>query len=478
MAIVEISETAAGYPNAIDLRAILGRDTATLDAAAYVLNKVTREYINRGVLGARLSAWLMRSQLGRNRWDRVKAGLDPVLDIGRGYLPGSYCKSYSIKGEVWSRTSGLKWRKVRDSQIIGAINRHNKETHERRTREGLNEIFSGPMVAKQLENLAEIRVDYSRARQIAAKMKLPAKRRACQFTEEEYQKMQKMRLLVMHQSRGRSSVDEFGWRMHSPITRHPKRLRKYLTVDGEQMAGIDFRNSLPMMLAILLETIRNQGAGGGKGGKTTQYGMIPIVCWHILRTAGPRLGCLLEEVAGSKSARDYVETCSQGVLYKELATHGLSEDDVKRSLFWQVFFSQVDSDEDEPSVTSELAAQRSFRERFPDVSVLLDEMRRPGRFIGYTPFFGDSKMQSAPHRSVAMALQRIESVLMREHVFPHWLNVSGDGWAVTLHDSLVVRADLAELARECVEEAVQDACGLRIGTRVDWFGGRQLAALC
>ena len=215
---------------------------------------------------------------------------------------------------------------------------------------------------------------------------------------------------IQHNDHDGLSVDGFGWRVHSLVTRTSSSLRRLLLLGGNPIAEVDIGNSQPLLLAILL------GCAHGRSGAQ-----------HIKRAhnivVAPSPGPLLPMVWGpEREKKSFLSACESGELYDLLAEEvGTDRDTAKRELFRDVLFGR-------PQVNGRVT--KAFGRWWPS---LLATIRRTKKRSGY--------------KSIAQALQRMESLIVLDSICPRLLAEFPAEPFLTVHDSALVVAEAAEAVR-------------------------------
>lgn len=208
-----------------------------------------------------------------------------------------------------------------------------------------------------------------------------------------------------------------GWRAHHLISRTSSRLRPRLLLEGRPVLEVDVANSQPLLLSILAART------------TYEADAQHIEQMHdIMEGAGAGLALLppaSPAVAVSVSTRDaeaFRELCESGLLYDELAADcGIQREQAKKALFRDVLFGK-------PYVNGKIT--QAFGRRWP---TLLAWIRCMKKTHGY--------------KSLAMALQRLESVIMLDGVGNRVLQKLPSVPFLTIHDSAMLMADHASDVR-------------------------------
>ena len=221
-------------------------------------------------------------------------------------------------------------------------------------------------------------------------------------------------LCIAHQDHDGITVDAFGWRLHSLITRTSHHLRPLLLLDGRLTAEVDVTNSQPLLLAIL---VRHKELWND-----IMEGQPPALL------PGPSSPVpALSYVANRRETDDFLAVCETGNLYDDLAKEAsLVRDQAKHQLFRDVLFGKA-------HVAGPLT--RAFGRRWPSI---LNAIRQAKIQHGY--------------KSVAKALQRLESCIMLDGVGCRLVREFPDLPFLTIHDSALLVADRTEQVQAIMRE--------------------------
>jgi len=221
-------------------------------------------------------------------------------------------------------------------------------------------------------------------------------------------------------------VDAFGWRLHHLITRTSPHLRARLLLAGKPVAEVDVANSQPLLLAMLLQEAKSascalrrersaQVSAGEESRGQEEAGRLSIML--CIRSLCCAFSPCVRELSVSEIG-DFLSVCESGALYDVLAQDaGIARDQAKCEIFRDVLFGKA-------HVNGRLT--QAFGERWP---TLLASIRSAKRGLGY--------------KSVAQALQRLESVIMLDGVGSRLLREFPGLPFLTVHDSALLVAGAA-----------------------------------
>jgi hypothetical protein len=200
------------------------------------------------------------------------------------------------------------------------------------------------------------------------------------------------------------TVDAFGWRLHSLITRTSSHLRPLLLLDGRPVAEVDITNSQPLLLAILMDA---------------QH----MKCLHNIVEGRP--GTLLLPLSVSVSVQEigaFRHVCETGEFYDLLAgIAGIPREHAKIEVFRDVLFGKAHF----RGRTTE-----AFASRWPAILACVRKMKK-----------------ERGHKTLAQALQRAESIIMLDGAGSRLLRELPGVPFLTVHDSVLTTAEAAEAVK-------------------------------
>jgi len=225
---------------------------------------------------------------------------------------------------------------------------------------------------------------------------------------------------IEHNDHDGLTIDPFGLRVHSIVTRTAFCVRAYFRIGGQPLVELDVANAQPLVFAALLR--------------------LPTLCTtyvgdaqHIGRAPGPGpglvLGALLEGCGGEVAG--FGGLCERGELYEFLLARGPFGDreTVKRLLYRDVFF-------DRPRHIGPLTEVSEHT--WPGVFRAVQTLKRD---FGY--------------KVLARMLQRLESKIMIDGVCGRLIRDLPGLPFLTVHDSVLVRVDSGESVRQVIVEEFQ-----------------------
>lgn len=211
------------------------------------------------------------------------------------------------------------------------------------------------------------------------------------------------------------SIDAFGFRVHSIITRTSSHLRSRLLLDNRGVVEVDVGNSQPLLLGILLKCLA--------AGENAQH----IERMHNIMVCSGLPSSSLVPVVLAGESDNFMKTCESGLLYETLAADSrLDRQQAKHQLFRDVLFGK-------PHIEGRLTL--AFGERWPSI---LTWIRTTKKLHGY--------------KIIAQWLQRLESLILLEDIGLRLLRELPGMPFLTIHDSALLVADAADEVRRIMQE--------------------------
>jgi len=214
------------------------------------------------------------------------------------------------------------------------------------------------------------------------------------------------------------NIDDFGRRIHSPLTNIRSELRNLLTYNGLQLASVDINNSQPYLSTLLFNPS----------------------FWDITNTTyvltHNSVGITLKEIFNSNSVTDYfIMICKIAISCVDSDVHTYTEI-VKSGRFYEYMAEQTQTDMSDRSKLkaaifqvlftdnsyigqTEAAPKRKFRDLFPDVYQLFSSIKRKEK------------------ANMPKLLQRIESHIILSIVTKRVAIEKPNLPIFTIHDSIV-----------------------------------------
>jgi hypothetical protein len=206
-------------------------------------------------------------------------------------------------------------------------------------------------------------------------------------------------------------VDNKGYRFHTNFTNMSSHLRRYICVNGEQLYGIDIRNSQPLIFAVVLINEYKR--------RRKQYRKVADV-------------------------KHYVELCAEGKFYEYLmdcakipAEDAEARDKFKKTFFKHVFFNQNPRGEEPYYIQAKI-----FEEQFPNVWAFLLEQKQ----LNY--------------KSLAISMQRSEAELILDIVCGELTSKYPKIPLLTLHDSIFTTSQYVHNVQAVIVREFKRKCGI------------------
>lgn len=223
---------------------------------------------------------------------------------------------------------------------------------------------------------------------------------------------------ISRSSRFFLNIDEFGYRLHSPLTNIRSALRNLLTYNGLQLASVDINNSQPYLSTLLfnpsfwdltdtIDVLTHNSIGMEY---TDIFSNLSLTNSFIMLCKKMRT-CINSDV------HRYTKLVASGKFYEYLAEKtgtGVTDRSKLKAAIFQVLFT------DNRYIGQELAApKRKFQELFPDVYKLFSLIKRKEK------------------STLPKLLQRIESHIILLVVTKRIAKEKPNLPIFTIHDSIV-----------------------------------------
>lgn len=228
------------------------------------------------------------------------------------------------------------------------------------------------------------------------------------------------------------SVCRYG-RVHTAITRLPATLRRCLSFDGQQLVGIDLRNSQPLFCGIVAADCAESPQRRSRLMRfepltaANPYGRsrdTPPTPPHTPPITIGESTQVVENTAGYKSCladipdlKMYLEQCEQGKLYKSMMVPGEDPGRFKQRFFADVLFGR-------DNYPSELRDR--FSEQYPTVAAMLADLKQKD------------------YRRPSWLMQTRESTLFIGRVCRRLMAGCPNIPLATIHDSFLTTPDYVE----------------------------------
>ncbi len=243
------------------------------------------------------------------------------------------------------------------------------------------------------------------------------------------------------------SIDEFGKRMHSPLTNLRSELRNLLTYDHLPLASVDINNSQPYLSTLLFTPSFWNSSKDIKelapAFHTMTYKSLGLTLTDIFNRYDMSsfiMLCKRVETCIDSDVHTYTEIVRSGRFYEYMAeqtnTKSVDRSKLKAAIF-QVLFT------DNRYIGQESAApKRKFREIFPHVYSLFSLIKR-----------GDKS-------SMPKLLQRIESHIILSVITNRISKEKPDLPIFTIHDSIVTIQGFEQYVAQVMEHEMKRIVGL------------------
>ena len=231
------------------------------------------------------------------------------------------------------------------------------------------------------------------------------------------------------------SVDSTSGRYHSNLTNLSKNLRKFITIEGKQLANIDLKNSQPYLSTLLL----NDPGKTAPFAKDENFAM-------FLKSLQP---------IDTEDSKMFVKLVVSGQIYEyliqEFAKYDLhyTRSQVKKKIFIILFARN--------SIGSK--QRRIFAKLFPNVHARFSEVR--GSIY--------SKNRFENSKRFAILLQAVESHLILGRILPRIYDEYPGTIAVSIHDSVctsILTSDI-EIVKRIMEDELEKFVTLKPSLQLD-----------
>ena len=212
--------------------------------------------------------------------------------------------------------------------------------------------------------------------------------------------------------------DKFG-RVHTNLTNLPKRLRRFLVVDGSSLCEIDVPNSQPLFFGVSLHAPCYKSSS-----------------LSVESSLSPEIAKLLDQLIPNTptttplrsrfSKGNYLEDVSQGKFYDVIAkTAGRTREDVKAHVL-RFFYCD-----------DQLWGRKkeTLRAQYPETARVFDAVEE--LYPEIVPYLKAGK--EGDYRRLSHNMQRAESYYMFQMVCRRIQNERPDIFVATIHDSLLVK---------------------------------------
>ena len=235
-------------------------------------------------------------------------------------------------------------------------------------------------------------------------------------------------------------VDDKGMRLHTRLTKCPKLLRNYISVNGQNLVSIDIKNSQPYMLLALLEP------NNFKKMRTDHKPYLTIL------TSPPSLSYKIpsiifrhsSKILTSKGFQKYKKMVTNGSLYDEFVKmikidpkeikSGFSARDIVKFRFMLCFYSSNGSNSN--------GMKSVFRSEFPEIYALICDLKQKD------------------HRALSILLQKVESTLVLDKICGKISKEYPKIPLFTIHDSILTTQEYVNYVISIIEKECEKYIGV------------------
>jgi hypothetical protein len=361
-----------------------------------------------------------------------------ILLINKQYIPGERSRGYKFAEAYLTPVRVISEADNKVSEVRSLNPSANLTASQRKKYDHLIRWYSTCFQIDPELALLYIRQDYER------KQNNPLLKDCDEFTgkcKDPVEQYNSAFLNAEKFSRGAFllNIDDFGQRIHSPLTNMRSELRNLLTYNKLQLASIDRNNSQPYLSTLLFNPsfwdVTNQ----------------PDVLTH------KSVGLSLKEVFSSSDVDSFIMLCNNVRSSKNSDVHKYMEI-VKSGTFYEYMAAQTQTDitdrgklkaavfqvlfTDNKFIGQESAApKRKFREIFPQVYELFSLIKRKEK------------------TNMPKLLQRIESHLILLTITKR-ISVESPSLPIfTVHDSIVTAQGYEQYVAGVMEQAMEEVIG-------------------
>lgn len=232
--------------------------------------------------------------------------------------------------------------------------------------------------------------------------------------------------------------DDYG-RVHTPLTRLPKLLRRCVASSEGRLIAIDLANSQPLFAGVvaakyLITTKQSRWRlrrwtpptkPYGSTGQPTPQGPRPRITMSATSQLQPPNRAYGDPSARPDDLVEYMRLCQRGRLYDDLQPPGIDRSDFKRRLFCDVFFGE----DKHPS-----HVRQDFESRFPTLMGVVRELK------------------SVNYQRFAWLMQHEESTLFIGRICRRLMQQCPTIPLYTVHDSLVTTENHLHRVRSVAQD--------------------------
>ena len=291
--------------------------------AKYKDDYLERKYGEKGMVSLCMEYLIPIVRNAKNCIDFLTA--NNIIDCDGISIKGQKCKYYSLNIEYTGH--GIKYYTAKGKlywNIIRAFEKKKKEEEntiapiERRRGFLIRFLTNGKLAINEKEAIRAIKQRYSLEKRKAAN-EAELKQAKINF-DRNLALMYKIKNI---QAEIDVSIDEKGQRLHTPLTRMWKELRKYLRYDGKKLVALDIKNSQPYFMIKLLDGEFYKARQGKKSGVYLEYADDELN--KLLRRGNNTnnspimLTKWLETQAGSEHSdvKNYIQQVVEGTFYNQ-----------------------------------------------------------------------------------------------------------------------------------------------------------------
>jgi hypothetical protein len=217
-------------------------------------------------------------------------------------------------------------------------------------------------------------------------------------------------------------------RVHTNVTRIPREVRKFLTIGGEKLFGIDIRNAQPLL--IYLYAVKSRiGHGTEKRteeGEDEDTSITMSNLEHRNSQVSKNATLTKKESATSDELERYRILCESGTFYEylqERSGEAVEREEFKRLCYAHIFYGSN-------NIHSPIT--RLFGREFPEVFTVIKRAKRHD------------------YARLACEMQRIESDLMIHGVCVSLMETCPQAPLITIHDAIYTTSAYVETVQDAI----------------------------
>lgn len=353
------------------------------------------------------------------------------------YIPGKKSRGYRLNNNRYYEAT-VKKVPVTDFVMRRKLSKEIREDESIKT----TTQQSYPFLTKWFNHLLEIDAEKAirKVEEIYPKQTGPirgTKRGKASDWEKRYKAVRALNKLANHEFYYK--VDDSVGRFHSNLTNLKKEIRNYITYNKQKLVNVDIKNSQPLFSTLLF----TKGFYDSNSKLINLYNL-PNIHNLLNNNTHPSLTIMIVKTLENKDNQDintYINLVNSGTFYQQISslmypTRPFNKKKAKDMIFI-IFFS-----ENNRFMRNKEGPKRIFKGLFPKT---------------YKVF---RLIKSSDHTALARILQRIESVIIIQHVVPRIASERPELPIFTIHDSVVTTLGNEDYIESIIREEIKKLTGL------------------